>query len=113
MNKKDIKLILGSLIFVLIGCVIYYYIDKNHQGDIGIVEHKDKVILEFDLNKNDIYEFTGTNGIVHLEVKDGEFHVFDVDCPNHDCEQMGWINKDSLNPIVCLPNEIIIYSQSR
>ena len=88
--------------------------------DIYNKEKCDKLIVlgdlfnyGIDLNKNDIYEFKGTEGIVHLEVKDGEFRVFDVDCPNHDCEYMGWMNKDSLFPIVCLPNEIIIYPKSK
>lgn len=113
MNKKDKIFILGCLIFALVGYGIYYVINHNFKGDIGIVEYRNKKILEFDLNKNDIYEFKGTEGIVHLEVKDGEFRVFDVDCPNHDCEYMGWMNKDSLFPIVCLPNEIIIYPKSK
>ena len=110
MNKNDKKLIVGCLIFALIALGIYYIIQKNHQGEIGIVEYKDDILLEFDLDKDDIYEFKGTNGIVHLEVKEGRFRVFDVECPNHDCEQMGWHDKESLTPIVCLPNEIIIYT---
>ena len=113
MNKKDLKLIIGCMIFALFAWGIYFVIGQNHQGDKGIVEYREKEILEFDLNKNDIYVVEGTYGLVRIEVKDGEFHVFDVDCPNHDFEQMGWINKDSLFPIVCLPNEIIIYSSAK
>ena len=113
MNKKDKIFILGCLIFALVGFGIYYVIDKNFKGDKGIVEYRNIKVLEFDLNKDDIYEIEGTYGIVNLEIKNGEFHVFDVECPNHDCEQMGWINKDSLFPIVCLPNEIVIYSSSK
>ena len=112
MNKKDLKLIIGCMIFALFAWFFFFVVEKKHEGNKGIVEYREKVILEFDLNKNDIYVFEGTYGLVRLEVKDGEFHVFNVDCPNHDCEQMGWINKDSLFPIVCLPNEIIIYSSA-
>ena len=112
MNKKDVKLILECLIFCLFSFGIFYVMNKNHIGNLGIVEYKEEVLLEFDLTKNETYEFEGSQGIVHLEVKDGQYRVYDVECPNHDCEQMGWHDKDSLTPIVCLPNEIVIYSKS-
>lgn len=112
MNNKDKKFIVGCLVIAFIAGFIYFILEMNHQGDKGIVEYQEKILFEFSLNKDDIYEFEGSYGTMHLEVKDGRYRVVDVDCPNHNCEQMGWHDKDSYTPIVCLPNEVIIYTES-
>ncbi|MGN1344703.1 MAG: NusG domain II-containing protein [Traorella sp.] len=113
MNKKDIKFIIGCFVIVALACGIYFFIDSNHQGEKGIVEYQNEVLFEFNLNKNDIYEFKGSYGVMHLEVKDGKFRVIEVECPNHTCEQMGWHDQDSISPIVCLPNEVVIYTTTK
>ena len=112
MNKKDIKLIICLLLLAIAGLFIYQLTNKNYHGDIGVVKYKDEVILEFDIDRDEIYEFKGSYGMMHLEVKDSRFRVIEVDCPNHNCEQMGWHDVDSLTPIVCMPNEIVIYTKS-
>ena len=113
MNKKDIKLIIGLLIIAIAGVIVYQLIGSMHHGDIGVVEYRDEVILKFDIDVDQTYEFSGSYGVMHLEVKDSKFRVVDVECPNHNCEQMGWHDKDSLSPIVCMPNEVMIYTKSR
>ncbi len=110
MNKKDKKMILFLLMISLIGLVIYMTVRYFHHPEKGVVEYQEEVILEFDLNRDATYTFEGTYGVMHLEVKDARFHVYDVDCPNHNCEQQGWIDKESLLPIVCMPNEIVIHA---
>lgn len=111
MNKKDLKLIIGCLIVSVIFYIGYLIVGSNFNGNQGIVEYKEEIILEFDLNKDDIYEFEGTYGKMHLEVKNKQFRVVDVECPNHNCEQMGWHDIHSISPIVCMPNEVIIYTK--
>ena len=113
MNKKDLKLIIGCLIVSVIFYIGYFIVGSQFKGDIGIVEYKDKVLLEFDINKDGIYDFEGSYGKMHLEVKDQKFRVMDVECPNHNCEQMGWHDIDSISPIVCMPNEVIIYTKQQ
>lgn len=112
MNKKD-KLFIGiCLIITLIGVGIYMFISKNQHAQMGVVEYKEEVLLTFDLDEDKTYTFSGSYGEMHLEVKDRQFRVIDVECPNHNCEQMGWQNEESLTPIVCLPNEVIIYAKA-
>ena len=48
-------------------------------------------------------------GDLTIEVKDGKWHVSKVDCLNHNCEKMGWVDADSILPIQCIPNGIYIY----
>lgn len=113
MNKKDMKLIGACAVFAFIALIVLGLTNRNKASEIGVVEYQEEIILTFELDKNDIYEFEGSYGVMHLEVKDGSFHVFDVECPNHNCEQMGWHDKDSMTPIVCLPNEVVIYAKER
>lgn len=86
---------------------------NNPEGDpkgewIGVI-HRSKVILWFDSGVDDVYTVEGLVGRMDIEVKNGEWHISYVDCPNHTCEKMGWMNVDSLGvPITCLPNDILI-----
>ena len=41
-------------------------------------------------------------------MKDGQYHAVNVDCPNHDCEKVGWVKKGSSKQIVCVPNDIYV-----
>lgn len=113
MNKKDMKLIAALLLLAVAGVIVYWLMSRNYRGDIGVVEYKDEIILEFDIDKDEVYEFSGSYGIMHLEVKDSRFRVIEVECPNHNCEQMGWHDADSLTPIVCMPNEVVIHTKTR
>lgn len=112
MNKKDIRLIAVLFGVVLVGFGLLNWFKGQSNTTLGVVKYKEDTILEFDVSKNDTYEFEGAYGTMHLEVKDEKFRVYDVECPNHNCEQMGWIEKDALLPIVCLPNQIQIYAKS-
>lgn len=113
MNKKDLKLIgIIALAAVLIFGIFYGKALLSGPKEVGEVIYNNEVILTFDVNKNDIYEFEGAYGIMHLEVKDGKFRVVDVECPNHLCEGMGWITVDDIIPIVCIPNGIIVTGQT-
>ncbi len=109
MSKKDMKFI-GIVLAVaaIIGVIVLVVKLTSGPKELGTVQRGNEVILTFDINKDDIYEFEGDYGTMHLEVKDRQFRVVDVDCPNHLCEQMGWANADSLIPIVCMPNGIMI-----
>ena len=109
MNKKDLKLIgIVAIIAILLYGGLMLYQNAQASREMGVVKWHEEEILTFDLNKDDTYTFEGDYGTVNLEVKGGSFRVFDVDCPNHNCEQQGWVSKDSIIPVVCLPNQIIV-----
>lgn len=115
MNKKEVKFI-GILFLVLLllcGGIYgyrFYKIQKEKSEITYIkVQHRNDVVAEIDISVDGIYEFTGDYGVLYLEVRDERYHVFDVECPNHDCEGFGWVKKDSITTISCLPNSIFIY----
>ena len=54
---------------------------------------------------------TGDYGVMHVEVKDGKWHVGEVECPNHTCENMGWDDGNNFMPITCIPNNIMLCTE--
>ena len=106
MKKKDI-------IFIIILCVVIgvgYGIYLMFQGEKDFIEvyYQNKSIAQIDMTKNKTYEFEGSYGHFALEVKDQKYRAINVECPNHDCEKVGWVKKGSSKQIVCIPNEIYI-----
>ena len=69
----------------------------------------------FDVNVDNTYEFTGDYGKMHLEVKDGAYRVYDVECPNQICVNMGWLEEGDIFSkigISCIPNNIWVVVES-
>lgn len=106
--KKENKIIIALLAIVVVLCVVFYGYQALQPKKSIVVKHNNEVVMRFELNKDGIYQVKGDVGIVNIEVRDGRFHVFDVECPNHDCENMGWADENSILPITCLPNGIVV-----
>ena len=107
--KKQIKYLMIPFLLLLVFCIWFYTNGNQIEGEYVVVEYNEVELLRFHIQEDAIYQVKGDIGIVNIEVKDSRFHVFDVECPNHDCENMGWIDKDSLIPMItCLPNKIVI-----
>lgn len=106
MKKKDFILII--ILCIIIG--IAYMIYNITQEDTNTIEvyYQSELIDTIDISVDATYSYEGTYGTFNLEVKDRQYHATDVECPNHDCEKMGWIKEGSTKSIICLPNEIYV-----
>lgn len=106
MKKKDF-IVIGILLCVI---GVGYFVFQMMQGDIDSVDiyYKSHIVQTVDINKNDVYTFEGDYGKFSLEVKDGKYRAINVECPNHDCEKVGWVKKGSTKQIVCVPNDIYV-----
>ena len=80
------------------------------KGEWIVVVYRGEIIQWFDSGVDATYTVKGNVGDLTIEVKDGKWHVSKVDCPNHNCEKMGWADVDSILPIQCIPNGIYIVS---
>ncbi|MBR3839906.1 MAG: NusG domain II-containing protein [Erysipelotrichales bacterium] len=115
MSKKEIKIVgILFLVLLLVSGGLYgyrYYKMMKERSEIVYinVQHRDDIIAQIDISVDGIYEFTGDYGKLYLEVRDERYHVFDVECPDHTCEGFGWVGKDSIVTISCLPNSIFIF----
>ena len=112
MNKKTLLCVLLVCILVL-GSLIAIFIIKK-QGihhPIAEISQNGIVIDIIDLDQvDDPYEFTIENsngGYNIVRVEPGQIAIIDASCPDHVCVKTGFIS-DSLMPITCLPNEVII-----
>lgn len=112
MKKKDLFFIIALTIVLGVG---YYFYNASMHSDphkqtktmVEIYYKKDK-IESVDISIDKIYTFQGSYGKFSLEVKDRKYHAINVECPNHDCEKMGWMKEGSSKPITCVPNEIYV-----
>lgn len=122
MKKKEIGII-AAIVAVCVCLVIGINVMKNKNEDeltgdkvpsatpkgqwVAIVHHQE-VVQWFDSGVDADYEVEGDYGKMTVEVKDGSWHVKEVECPNQNCVQMGWDDGSGFIPITCLPNNIFI-----
>lgn len=102
-NKSDIFLIIILLVII----IFLLLLNNNDPSDKALVYYENDLILTIDLNKDDIYQVNGENGIVEIEVKDNKIKVNEENSPYHLCSKQGYIDKKGQS-IICLPNKIII-----
>ena len=114
MKKKEIIVVILIVVISIGSFLSYSHFQKDIDEGHGVVYFQNKVVLEFDINKDDTYYFLGTYGDVYLEVKDSTWRITKEECPNHICSSMGWVTKDTFLPITCLPNEImVVYEENK
>lgn len=106
MKKKDFIVI--AILLLISGIGVFIYQMMYGENDTVLIYHDKDVVEELDLNKDQIYTMEGDYGSFTLEIKDGQYRAIHVDCPNHDCEKVGWVKKGSVKQIVCRPNKIYI-----
>ncbi len=112
MKKREV-IILVVLALIAGGVITYFKWPKQQEETepttLVAIQHGNTILKEFDPSVDAIYEVTGDYGKMQIEVKDGSWHVREVECPNHICEAMGWVDTNEIIPITCLPNNIIIF----
>ena len=71
-------------------------------SNTAVVTVKNEEVLRIDLSEVD-----GTNGKVHIEVKDNQIRVTQENSPQHICSKQGFVSDPNV-PIVCLPNDTVV-----
>lgn len=107
MKKKEIVIVVIMCALALIAYLSISLLSSN-KNNVTVKNALGDVLLEFDINEDNYYELKGEYGIFHIEVKDSKCRAIDVECPNHNCVQVGWISANNPLPIVCIPNNIVI-----
>lgn len=105
MKKADVVLILSIMAACLLLMIPMLF--SHHTASVAVVRVRNEEKMRIDLSRDGSYEVEGTNGPVHIEVKNGKVAVSQENSPHHYCSLQGYV--DSVNtPIVCLPNETIV-----
>ena len=109
MKKKD-WIVIIVLLFVFGFALLFYHMMSGDKEE-AVVYYHNEVIDRIDLSYDHVYTYQGDYGSFSLEVKNERYHAIHVDCPNHDCEKVGWVKKGSSRQIICLPNQIYVIQE--
>ena len=96
------------LVLAIISIIIIFIMQSaNTVGKTAEIYSDNKLIKTVSLNKDD--EFTIKNGDNYniVRIRNGKISVCESDCKNQICVKQGEID-NSLLPIVCVPNRLVI-----
>lgn len=110
-GSKKLNVILVVVIAALAcaGLVTTRLIGVNTDADTATVVIRDGVqnVYELPLGQDATKTVTTDLGTNVIEIKDGQVHVEEADCPNQDCVHQGWIDAAG-QQIVCLPHKLTV-----
>lgn len=69
----------------------------------NVVVNANGTMFEYSLTQEGTYTVEGLIGYTTFEIKNGGVRIIDSPCPNKTCIEQGWGN-----PLICLPNKVII-----
>ena len=113
--KRPVKLTLAALILVCAGSVAWLLLAPGRTDHpVAAITLDGGVLDAIDLTQvQEPYSFTvtGKDGLTNtVLVEPGRIRVEKADCPDQICVHQGYIS-DGSQPIVCLPNRLIIQIQ--
>lgn len=103
-------IIISSLLISAVAGVLYFQLAFNDMNNIAYIYHKNELIQEIDLSKeNELRKFDikGEYGLLTIGVKKDSIAVLESSCLTHQCVKTGYINKSN-HSIVCAYNAIYI-----
>lgn len=109
MKKADCILILAIMAASLLSLIPLFSSESSPETAVVRVENEER--MRIDLRKDGEYETEGTNGTIHISVKDGSVAVTQENSPHHYCSMQGYVSSPH-TPIVCLPNHTVITIES-
>ena len=91
------------IIFLVAVAGIFLTVRGLGQKGSRVVVNAAGVKYEYSAELDGTYTVAGELGPTTFEIKDGRVRIIDSPCPNKTCISQGWHN-----PLVCLPNKVII-----
>ena len=118
-KKIDIVFIVVSLILSVAFLFIVLEINNSQEGKRYLnVYHQNERIEELHINidetENTIFTLSKEKyphllNDFYIEINSEKgIRALDIDCPDKDCEKMGWVNIPNLE-IICIPNDVRMY----
>ncbi len=87
--------------------VLYRAGTRRAEALEAVVDFGDGIIETLPLDEDHDYLYDVGNYVVHLQVKDGAVAFLDSQCPDHVCEQFGWLSeKDAW--AACVPAGVYV-----
>ena len=114
LKKRDLLILLA--VFLLAAAAwLFWRATASSEQNLAVITLDGAEIRRIDLQKEPDGRFSLQEqyGVpVSFEVKDGAIRFVDVDCPDHICENTGWVSLEG-QTAVCMPNRtaLSVYGQ--
>ena len=96
----------AALLFVL-----YRANAPKEEPLVAVVDFGDGITETIPLDEDHDYLYDVGDYIVHLQVKDGAVAFLDSQCPDHVCEQFGWLSEQDAWA-ACVPAGVYVTVQA-
>ena len=103
--KRSSKLNLLFTLAVLAAALLLFWFSRRgaNPGVIARLQYDDGAkTLDISLQEDARYDLESGDYTIHLEVKDGAIAFVDSPCPDHLCENYGWLSREG-DWAACLP----------
>ncbi len=111
MKKTSFWVIIIAAVAVLAVAALLWQHFHHTDAAIANVYLDGECVRSIDLNKvtePELFTVSGPAGENTIQVEPGRIRVSHADCPDQVCVNMGWLTPESVMPIVCLPNRLVI-----
>lgn len=108
-SKKDLLLIGGILLIALV-LGVFFLLKQGSDACVAALSIDGTIVETYDLKKeeNRLIDLRKSYGVpVVLEIKDGAICFHESVCPDHICENYGFISREG-ETAVCMPNRTVL-----
>ena len=106
MKKSEIRPLDILILLIIITGGIYLTAKSHYQKGSKVKVEANGTSYEYSLSKDGTYKVQGPLGETTFEINHKRVRIIDSPCPNKNCIAQGYHN-----PLVCLPNKVIITIQ--
>lgn len=113
MKKRKTDIIIITII-ILVAIISYFFISAffKDEGTKVQVFQNNKLVKEFPINKDKIYEIKDKDKTNIVTVRSGKVFMKDANCPDKLCVKQGSISSNG-ESIICLPHRVIVKVTAR
>lgn len=101
--RKGIHLLPFDILIIILIVACGFFLTVRGQKGSKVVVNAAGMKYEYSAELDGTYTVAGELGPTTFEIKDGRVRIIDSPCPNKTCISQGWHN-----PLVCLPNKVMI-----
>lgn len=113
MERKFLNInaiLIGGLLLLSLGMLRYREYTKEVGGIATVQVQGTESTIEIPLNKNKIYNIESGKLPVTLQVENGAIRFINSQCPDHICENHGYISYEN-ESATCMPAGVVVMVQ--
>lgn len=96
-----------TLVILLAAGGLWLARSRAGSGAVAVVDFGGGIREELPLDTDHDYYYQLEEGVVHLQVLDGAVAFLDSQCPDHVCENFGWLTREG-DWASCIPFQVYL-----